>query len=63
MRFSFFSSLAIPDVTRQNRSDIICLIVQITIIGWIPACIWAFKSPIRMYADRRSIKIIKEMKN
>nr|WP_314835127.1 YqaE/Pmp3 family membrane protein [uncultured Flavobacterium sp.] len=43
-------------------SGIICLILQITIIGWIPACIWAFTSLNRMYADRRTTKIIKEMK-
>jgi uncharacterized membrane protein YqaE (UPF0057 family) len=43
-------------------SGIICLILQITIIGWIPACIWAFTSLNRMYADRRTTKIINEMK-
>lgn len=43
-------------------SGIICLILQITLIGWIPACIWAFTSLNRMYADRRTTKIIKEMK-
>ena len=43
-------------------SGIICLILQITIIGWIPACIWAFTSLNRMYADIRTTKIIKEMK-
>ncbi|EIA08680.1 YqaE/Pmp3 family membrane protein [Flavobacterium frigoris] len=43
-------------------SGIICLILQITIIGWIPACIWAFTSLNSMYADRRTTKIIKEMK-
>jgi uncharacterized membrane protein YqaE (UPF0057 family) len=43
-------------------SGIICLILQITIIGWIPAAIWAFTALNRMYADRRTNKIIKEMK-
>lgn len=43
-------------------SGIICLILQITIIGWIPAFIWAFTSLNRMYEDRRTTKIIKEMK-
>ncbi|MDI1304063.1 MAG: YqaE/Pmp3 family membrane protein [bacterium] len=43
-------------------SGIICLILQITIIGWIPACIWAFTALNRMYADRRTTQIIKEMK-
>jgi uncharacterized membrane protein YqaE (UPF0057 family) len=43
-------------------SGIICLVLQITIIGWIPAFIWAFTSLNRMYADRRTAKIIKEMR-
>lgn len=43
-------------------SGIICLILQITIIGWIPAFIWAATSLNRMYSDRRTNKIIKEMK-
>ena len=43
-------------------SGIICLLLQITIIGWIPAFIWAVTALNRMYADRRTNKIIKEMK-
>jgi uncharacterized membrane protein YqaE (UPF0057 family) len=43
-------------------SGIICLMLQITIIGWIPACIWAFTALNRMYADRRTTEIIKEMR-
>ncbi|MFL9838375.1 YqaE/Pmp3 family membrane protein [Flavobacterium sp. ST-75] len=42
-------------------SGIICLILQITIIGWLPAFIWAFTSLNRMYADRRTRKIIAAM--
>lgn len=44
-------------------SGIICLILQLTIIGWIPAFIWAVTDLNRMYADRRTNMIIKEMKN
>ncbi|MNY09541.1 hypothetical protein D3C86_1424570 [compost metagenome] len=43
-------------------SGIVCLVLQITIIGWIPACIWAFTALNRMYADRRTAKIITEMR-
>ncbi|UFH34734.1 YqaE/Pmp3 family membrane protein [Flavobacterium acetivorans] len=43
-------------------SGIICLFLQITIIGWIPACIWAFTALNRMYADRRTQKIVKEIR-
>lgn len=43
-------------------SGFICLLLQITIIGWIPAFIWAVTALNRMYADRRTNKIIREMK-
>jgi uncharacterized membrane protein YqaE (UPF0057 family) len=42
-------------------SGICCLILQLTLIGWIPAFIWAFTSLNRMYADRRTNKIIRAM--
>jgi len=44
-------------------SGLACLILQITIIGWIPAVIWAFSSLNRMYADRRTQTIINAMNN
>jgi len=43
-------------------SGIICLILQITLIGWIPAFIWAVTSLNRMYADRRTGKVIRAMR-
>lgn len=43
-------------------SGIVCLILQVTIIGWIPAAIWAITSLNRMYADRRTEKIVSAMK-
>lgn len=42
-------------------SGIICLILQLTLIGWLPAFIWAVVSLNRMYADRRTRKIIRAM--
>ncbi len=44
-------------------TGIICLILQITVIGWIPAAIWAVISLQNSRADRRTNKIIKAMKN
>jgi len=44
-------------------TGIICLILQITLIGWIPAAIWAVISLQNSRADRRTNKIIKAMKN
>lgn len=44
-------------------AGIVCLILQITLIGWLPATIWAFTALNRMYADRRTDKIVSAMKN
>lgn len=43
-------------------AGIICLLLQLTVIGWIPAVIWAFSSLNRMYADRRTDRIVSAMK-
>lgn len=43
-------------------SGIICLILQLTIIGWLPAAIWAFASLHNMYADRRAERVIRAIK-
>lgn len=43
-------------------SGIICLLLQITLIGWVPAFIWAITSLNRMYADRRTREIINAVK-
>ncbi|MGH2664403.1 YqaE/Pmp3 family membrane protein [Flavobacterium sp.] len=43
-------------------SGFICLILQLTLIGWIPAFIWAVTALDRMYNDRRTERIISEMK-
>lgn len=43
-------------------SGIICLLLQLTLIGWLPAFIWAVTALNRMYADRRTERIIREMK-
>ncbi len=44
-------------------SGIICLILQVTIIGWIPAFIWAVVSLNQMYAERRNKELIQAIKN
>ena len=44
-------------------AGIVCLILQITLIGWIPATVWAITALNRMYADRRTNKIVSAMKN
>jgi uncharacterized membrane protein YqaE (UPF0057 family) len=39
-------------------SGIICLILQITVIGWLPATIWAFFAISNFYAERRNGRLI-----
>ena len=43
-------------------AGILCIVLQLTLIGWIPATIWAITSLNRMYADRRTKEIITAMK-
>lgn len=42
---------------------LLCLILQITLIGWIPAAIWAVISLQNSRADRRNAKLIKAVKS
>lgn len=39
-------------------TGILCLILQITILGWVPAAIWAVVSLNNARADRRTDKIV-----
>ena len=43
-------------------TGILCLILQITLIGWLPAAIWAALSLNNARADRRNEKLIKAVK-
>ncbi|WP_228377977.1 YqaE/Pmp3 family membrane protein [Chryseobacterium luteum] len=43
-------------------TGIICLILQITVIGWLPAAIWAALSLNNARADRRNDKLIRAMR-
>nr|WP_184164919.1 YqaE/Pmp3 family membrane protein [Flavobacterium notoginsengisoli] len=44
-------------------TSIICLILQITLIGWVPAAIWAVISLQNARADKRNRKLIKAIKS
>ncbi|PKB16713.1 YqaE/Pmp3 family membrane protein [Flavobacterium sp. 5] len=44
-------------------TSILCLILQITLIGWIPAAIWAVISLQNARADKRNQKLIKVLKS
>jgi uncharacterized membrane protein YqaE (UPF0057 family) len=41
---------------------IICLVLQLTIIGWLPATIWAFASIGGYNADKRTDRIVTAIK-
>jgi uncharacterized membrane protein YqaE (UPF0057 family) len=43
-------------------TGIVCLILQITLIGWLPAAIWAALSLNNARADKRNDKLIQAMK-
>ena len=40
-------------------SGILCILLQITLIGWLPAAIWAVVSLSNARADKRTERIIK----
>jgi uncharacterized membrane protein YqaE (UPF0057 family) len=43
-------------------TGILCLILQCTLIGWIPAAVWAVISLQNKRADRRNRKLIRELR-
>ncbi len=43
-------------------TGIICLILQMTILGWIPAAIWAGLSLSNARAEKRNRKLIKAIR-
>lgn len=53
--FPFLSFL----IRGKILTSIICLILQITLIGWIPAAIWAVLSLQNSRADKRNENLIK----
>ncbi len=57
----FFPSLSFL-LRGKILTAVICLILQITLIGWIPAAIWAVLSLQNSRADRRNAKLIKAMR-
>ncbi len=43
-------------------TGILCLLLQITLIGWVPAAVWAVISLQNSRADRRNEKLIRQLK-
>jgi len=44
-------------------TSLLFLILQLTLIGWLPAAIWAVTSLQNSRADRRNARLIKAMRN
>ena len=44
-------------------SGILCIILQITLIGWLPAAIWAVVSLNNARAERRTDRIVRALRN
>lgn len=40
-------------------SGIVCLVLQLTVIGWLPASIWAFFAINNYYAQQRDERLIR----
>lgn len=58
----FFPSLSFL-LRGKLLTALLCLILQITLIGWIPAAIWAVLSLQNSRADRRNARLIKAMRS
>ncbi len=43
-------------------SGIVCLVLQVTLIGWIPAAVWAVLSLQNGRADKRNKKLVEAFK-
>jgi len=43
-------------------SAVVCLVLQITLMGWAPAAFWAVMSLHNARADRRNDKLIRAIK-
>ncbi|HXS37154.1 MAG TPA: YqaE/Pmp3 family membrane protein [Flavipsychrobacter sp.] len=42
---------------------ILCLILQITLLGWIPAAVWAVLDLQNARADRRTRRVVRAMRH
>ncbi|WDF62137.1 YqaE/Pmp3 family membrane protein [Flavobacterium sp. KACC 22758] len=58
----FFPSLSFL-LRGKLLTALLCLILQITLIGWIPAAIWSVVSLQNSRADRRNSKLIRAMRS
>lgn len=57
----YFIALVILLLRGKIIQGIICLLLQITLIGWLPAAFWAVSSRSEAKAEKRNKDLIKEM--
>lgn len=43
-------------------TGLLCLLLQVTLIGWLPAAIWAVLSLQNARAERRTDRLVREMR-
>jgi len=58
----FFPSLSFL-LRGKLLTALLCLILQVTLIGWIPAAIWAVLSLQNSRAERRNAKLIRAVRS
>ena len=62
----YFWSVLLPPVAMLLSGKVfqavLCLLLMLTLVGWIPAAIWAWGVSSNYYADRRQGKLIKAMR-
>jgi len=58
----FFPSLSFL-LRGKLLTALLCLILQITLIGWIPAATWAVLSLQNSRAERRNAKLIRAVRS
>ncbi|WP_433811327.1 YqaE/Pmp3 family membrane protein [Flavobacterium johnsoniae] len=58
----FFPSLSFL-LRGKLLTALLCLILQITLIGWIPAAIWAVLSLQNSRAEKRNAKLIRAVRS
>ncbi|MGN7811764.1 YqaE/Pmp3 family membrane protein [Flavobacterium sp. 22076] len=58
----FFPSLSFL-LRGKVLTALLCLILQITLIGWIPAAIWAVLSLQNSRAEKRNAKLIRAVRS
>lgn len=44
-------------------TGLLCLVLQLTLLGWVPAAIWAVISLQNQRADRRTRRMIRAMRS